>query len=78
MKSKIGRKKYIPLVLIGGAIPAILILSSYFGLSETAVIPLVSILILVFGAMALWAYANRPANHSAWWQDDNASGWRGY
>ena len=78
MKLKAGRKKHIPLILIGGSIPTTIILSSYFELPKTAVIPLVVILSLIFGAMALWAYANREADGSEWWQDDSASGWRGY
>lgn len=78
MKSTSGRKKYVPLVLIGGAIPTAIILSSYFELSKTAVIPLIVVLILIFGSMALWTYANRHVDGSEWWQDDNASGWRGY
>jgi hypothetical protein len=78
MKSTTGRKKYIPLVLVGGTIPTLLILSSYFELSKAVVIPLVLVLSLIFGSMALWAYANTRASRSTWWQDDSASGWRGY
>ena len=78
MKQKIGRKKYIPLVFIGGAIPTIIILGNYFAWSQAIVVPLVVVLTLALGAMALWTFANRQANHTKWWQDDSASGWRGY
>ncbi|MCB9419400.1 MAG: hypothetical protein H6667_06335 [Ardenticatenaceae bacterium] len=66
-----------PLVLIGGTIPALIILGRYFGLSHTMVIPVIVILSLVFGSVALWSYANRHIDGSEWWQDDSASGWRG-
>jgi hypothetical protein len=78
MKSTTGRKKYVPLVLIGGAIPTAIILSDYFELSKEVVIPLIVVLSLIFGAMVLWAYANRQVDGSEWWQDDSASGWRGH
>lgn len=78
MKSTTGLRKHIGLVLVSGVIPTIIILGCYFELSQTAVIPLVVVLILILGSMALWTYANRQADSSEWWQDDNASGWRGY
>jgi hypothetical protein len=78
MKSATGQKKYVPLVLIGGVILTAIILSDYFELSKAVVIPLIIVLSLIFGAMVLWAYANRQVDGSEWWQDDSASGWRGY
>jgi ABC-type transport system involved in cytochrome bd biosynthesis fused ATPase/permease subunit len=78
MKSKIRSKRHFPLFLIGGTIPTVIILSSVFNLPKAAAITLLIILILIFSSMALWTYANRDADGSEWWQDDNASGWRGY
>jgi hypothetical protein len=78
MKSSFGRKRSMALVLISGAIPAIIILSHYFGLSESTSIPLIVVLILAIGTIAIWTYANRHVDGSEWWQDDSTSGWRGY
>lgn len=78
MKTKTRWKKYWPLILVGGMIPAVVVLSIYFDFPQTVTILLLIILGLIFGSMALWSYANRDANGSEWWQDDNASGWRGY
>lgn len=78
MKSVAKWKKYLPLILVGGAIPTILILGNFFAVRQAVVIILVISLGLIFGTMALWTYANRKANGSEWWQDDSASGWRGY
>lgn len=71
-------KKHWLLGVVGGAIPAVLILGSYFHLSQILLIPLIVVLSLVFTSMALWSYANQKADGSEWWQDDSASGWRGY
>jgi len=78
MKLKTQWKKYLPLILVGGMIPTAIILSSYFAWPQAVSIPLVIVLSLIFASMALWAHANRKADGSEWWQDDSASGWRGY
>lgn len=78
MKSKAKWKKYLPLILVGGMIPAVIILSMDFHLPKAVSITLVIFLSLAFLAMALWSYAHKKANGSEWWQDDSASGWRGY
>ena len=78
MKPEAKWKKYLPLILVGGAIPTIIILGSYFELPQAAIVTLVIILSLISASMALWIYANRRADGSEWWQDDSASGWRGY
>ena len=78
MTSKTRQKTHVLLVLIGGAIPLTFILSRYFGLQQKITVPLIVILSFIFGALALWVYANRQADGSEWWQDDHASGWRGY
>ena len=48
-------KKYLPLGLIGGAIPTVLLVSLYFHLSQTVFIPIVTVLVLIFATMLLWA-----------------------
>ena len=78
MKSKGRLKKYFPLILVGGVIPTLIILSIIFDFPQIVTIPLLIILDLIFGSMALWTYANRNADGSEWWHDDSASGWRGY
>lgn len=78
MKLKVRWKRYLSLILVGGMIPATIILSSIFDLPKRTFVPLIIILSIVFAAMALWAYANRKADGTEWWQDDSASGWRSY
>jgi hypothetical protein len=78
MKTKTGWKKHLPLIFVGGMLPTVIILSIYFDFPQTVTILLLIVLGLTFGSMALWSYANRKADGSEWWQDDNASGWRGY
>ena len=78
MRSRAKRAVYLPQILVGGLLPVTIILGSVFQLPQAFVIIVVVILSIVFGSMALWAYANRHADGSEWWQDDQASGWRGY
>lgn len=78
MKVKVRWKKYWTLILVGGLIPLTIILSSIFDWPKRASLPLLVILGIIFATMALWAYANRKADGTEWWQDDSASGWRGY
>ncbi len=78
MKMKIRRKRYLPLILVGAAIPVLIVLSLLFHFPKAAVITSLIVLGIIFGSMALWTHANERADGSEWWQDDNASGWRGY
>lgn len=66
------------LLVIGGAIPAFILLSVYFRLSIAVFVPITVLLLFIFGSSALWLHANRRADEHQWWQDDHASGWRGY
>lgn len=66
------------LILVGAAIPLTLVLSNYINIPTAFTIIAVIILGITFCSMALWAFANRKATGSEWWQDDTASGWRGY
>lgn len=78
MKQITDHKTHLLIVLTGGAIPAVLALNSFFRLSDRLAIILIVFLGLICGSMTLWAYANRHVDGSEWWQDDSASGWRGY
>ena len=78
MKASIGRKRAMLLVFLGGAIPSIIILGHYFGLSSAVSIPVIVLLTLATSATALWIHANRHVDGHGWWQDDSTSGWRGY
>jgi hypothetical protein len=78
MKRKTNKKRRLLMILTGGAIPALLVMSRVFGLPDRFTIPLVIFIGLIFGSISLWSYANRQATGSEWWQDDSASGWRGY
>jgi hypothetical protein len=66
------------LAIIGGAIPVLIILSLNFDLTEAVFVPLVILLVFIFFSTALWFNANDHADGAEWWQDDEASGWRGY
>ncbi|MCA9900912.1 MAG: hypothetical protein KC433_22140 [Anaerolineales bacterium] len=78
MKKIVSNKTYRRFALVGGLIPLLLILNIYYGLPDIVFVVLFIFLSLIFGSMALWVYANRHADGSEWWQDDSASGWRGY
>lgn len=54
-------------------IPIILILGNIFHLRHALLIPLVTVLFIISGAAALWAKANRHADGSEWWQEDDTS-----
>lgn len=78
MKSRSKLSGSMVLVLLIGAIPASILLENYFGVPAALSIPLVVILLLFCGTVALWSHANRHKDKHPWWEDDNASGWRGY
>lgn len=58
-------------------IPGIILLGILLHLSQAFIVPAVIFLALLLGAFALWNRANKRADGSEWWQDDDASGWRG-
>lgn len=78
MKIKALWEKYRALAAVGSMIPLILLLGRYFDWPRSIGIALVVVLGFIFASMALWHYANRRADGSEWWQDESASGWRGY
>lgn len=73
------RQRPILVTILGiSIIPAVILVGTIFHARQALIVPLVVILALLLGAVALWARANRNANGSEWWQDDDASGWRDY
>ena len=77
-KGKSLETEVLLLRLIGISIPAALILGTLLGIPHRFTIPYAVVAALVAGSIGLWTYANEDADSSEWWQDDDASGWRGY
>lgn len=63
---------------LGGALVVGMMIGLYSGISSTVLIVAAVIGGLLLGWMALWQHANANARGDEWWQDDSASGWRGY
>jgi type IV secretory pathway TrbF-like protein len=59
-----------------GMIALMLILGSVFAVPQRFVVPVIVVISLVGGTMALWMRANSKAAGDEWWQDDSSSGWR--
>ena len=78
MKRSTNRTRRFLLFLVGGAMPVILILGMVFRLPPSLITVLILVLGLMLAAMWLWYQANLDATGDEWWQDDQASGWRGY
>jgi uncharacterized membrane protein HdeD (DUF308 family) len=78
MKQSTNKRKRILTSLEILIIPAIILLGIMFHLSQAFLVPLLTIVVLFLGAFLLWSRANEDADGSEWWQDDDASGWRGY
>ena len=66
------------MVLLGGSIAVGVILGLFVGMSQAAIVALIVVGSMIFGAMALWRHANARATGDEWWQDDHCSGWRRY
>lgn len=66
------------LILISSIIPTILILGYQFSVPHRFTVPLIVIVSLILGTLALWANAKAEATGEEWWQDDSSMGWRGY
>lgn len=78
MKESKNRTLRFFLFLVGGAMPFTLILGLIFRLSTVLITVLLIVLGMILAAMWLWYQANLRASGDEWWQDDEASGWRGY
>jgi hypothetical protein len=66
------------IVLLGGMVLSAVVLGSYLNIPYAFILIFVIVTGLVLGTVSLWRYANQHADGSEWWQDDSASGWRGY
>jgi predicted membrane channel-forming protein YqfA (hemolysin III family) len=75
---KLNRTRRFFLFLVGGAMPVMLTLGIIFQLSTILITALLLVMGVIFASMWLWYQANLRANGDEWWQDDEASGWRGY
>ncbi len=64
--------------MVGVSIPLAMLLGAIFNIPLRFIISYVVAAALIFSSMALWARANAGADGTEWWQDDDASGWRGY
>lgn len=78
MKHSPHRIRRFLLFLVGGAMPVTLTIGIIFQLSPALVTAIILVLGLILAAMWLWYQANLRATGDEWWQDDQASGWRGY
>ncbi len=78
MKSNRQQRRKVITLLELAVIPAVILIGIVFHLSQAFIVPLALTLALLLGAAALWARANKDADGSEWWQDDDPSGWRGY
>ena len=78
MMQQKNSKNYLGVVLLAGLIPVTLLLGNYYHLSLSLILVAVILESLLWASSTLWAYANKHATGSDWWQDDDASGWRGY
>lgn len=78
MKESKNRTRRFLLFLVGGAMPVTLTLGIIFQLSTVLITALLLAIGMIFAAMWLWHQANLRARGDEWWQDDEASGWRGY
>jgi hypothetical protein len=78
MKGPSKKRDLIVTVLEILIIPVIILLAILFHLGQTFLVPLITIVVLLLGTVLLWSNANKHADGSEWWQDDDASGWRGY
>lgn len=72
------RKSWTVPLLIAVSIPVIMVLGAYFDVAVAYLAVYAVFAAIVAGAAALWQHANGHADGSEWWQDDSASGWRGY
>ncbi|MCB8945529.1 MAG: hypothetical protein H6658_17405 [Ardenticatenaceae bacterium] len=77
MKSQLRRNGFVLVLLIGITLAAIE-LGNYFAIPHNWLIIFAVIAGLIVAAISLWQYANRQVDGTEWWQDNDASGWRGY
>lgn len=76
-QSKKGQHWWL-LVMVGAIIPLTIIVGDVFNIPQRIMLPIIVVIALVFGSMAIWMRANANATGDEWWQDNSSSGWRGY
>ncbi|HRQ40805.1 MAG TPA: hypothetical protein PLD25_23065 [Chloroflexota bacterium] len=77
MKQEKNRRNYVMLILLGMIMLILLGLGHFTAVPTRFIVALETIDGVWFAALALWCYANGRAHGGEWWQDDEASGWRG-
>ncbi len=77
MKQKNKQPNYPMLVLLGVIMVVLMALGYFTAVPTRFIVALETIDVICLGAVALWCFANGRADGSEWWQDDEASGWRG-
>ena len=66
-------------LLMLGALPLIVFLGPGLHISLPGIVAFLLLDLLLLGAIALWRHAHADSNGGEpWWDDDSASGWRGY
>jgi hypothetical protein len=76
-----GRKKHkgiVALIVLAGITLLLVRIANDFHISPSITIPVITIVVIVLGAILWWVRITNTADGDNWWQDDNASGWRGY
>lgn len=77
MDSQSRHSHFTTVLLIGLMVTAVTI-GSYFQIPQSFIIIFMIVVGLILATVLLWRHANSHADGSEWWQDDSASGWRGY
>ena len=78
MNSPVKRQRWWLLILMGASIPVTVVLGNLFNIPQRITALIIVAAALGFGATSVWMRANAIATGEEWWQDDSASGWRGY
>jgi len=76
--TRMKQSRYIKLIFLGTIISGIILVGISFHLSQAFITPVIVFIFLIIGATALWKNANKNADGSEWWQDNESSGWRDY
>lgn len=72
------QRRYLVAVILVGFMATAVELGNSLGIPRSYIIIFLIIAGLILGTVLLWQHANNRATGSEWWQDDSASGWRGY
>ena len=78
MNNQNKERSNIGTILFGALVPLSIILGGYYHLSLALIMVIAVVAGLLCASSTLWAFANKNSTGAEWWQDDDASGWRGY